>query len=74
MISDEVGLSWSCVRIEHGPRGEELRESRCQHPRLVKLVQRPSQDADWVETYHVEGLAQVYHTPSQALQALEHNP
>lgn len=49
--------------------------SACEgYPRLSRLVQRPSQEADWTETYAIEGLAQVYRTPHEVLAALMANP
>ena len=74
MITDEAGLHWRLVDSGQGPRGEEFSEHVCQHERLTRMVQRPSHDAPWVETYHVEGLAQQYKTPHAALQALRQNP
>ena len=74
MICDEAGVIWRCVRVLHGPRGEQLVEYDCPgRPRLHRLVQRQSEDAPYVESYHVEGLAQVYRTPHEAVAALREN-
>jgi hypothetical protein len=75
MIADEAGCVWRCVRVAHGPRGEQLLEYDCPgRPRLRRMVQRPTADGPLIESYHVQGLAQVYHTPGEAVAALKANP
>lgn len=75
MLIDEHGFAWACVRTDHGPRGEQLAEYRCeQHPRLSQLVQRSNQDEPYVATFHITGLAQVYRSLDAALEALRSNP
>lgn len=74
MILDESGLTWKRFASGYGPQGSDFVEYRCpQHPRLSKVVQHQTGDAPAVETFHVDGLAQVYRTARQALQALAAN-
>jgi hypothetical protein len=71
MIIDEAGLRWQLLASAQGPRDEECVQRMCvQHPRITSLTQRPNADADYVTSYHVDGLAQIYHTPCEALQGV----
>jgi hypothetical protein len=75
MIVDEPGVTWRCVRAARGPRGEQLLEYDSPgRPRLRRMVQRPTPNGPVIESYHVQGLAQVYHTPGEAVAALRDNP
>lgn len=77
MIVTEPGLRWRlAVRRNDPVYGGAASEYRCvEYPRLTRLVQRQSRDAEVVETYHVDGIeAQHYLTPTEALEAMESNP
>lgn len=74
-MNRELPPIWRQVRNDIDPRyGGECIERQCvQHDRLTSLTQRPNQESEFVTTYHVDGLAQIYHTPGEALQALREN-
>jgi hypothetical protein len=75
VILDEAGLRWQILRSAMGPHGEECVQRGCvQHKRITSLTQRPNADAGYVTLYYVDGLANQYHTPAEALRAMRENP
>lgn len=75
MIVTESGLLWRRAHGGHGPRTEEFVEFVWDgNPRLSRIVQRPNHEEPFVTTYHVQGLAQIYRTVEDALEALRLNP
>jgi hypothetical protein len=70
------GLHWFEVLKTRSPDGGECREMRCvEHRRVTMLVQRPTDDVDFVTTFHVDGIrAQHYHSAAEAVAAMEANP
>jgi hypothetical protein len=75
-MSLDADLTWDLLSLEmDGASGGECAEYRCsQCPRLTRLLQRPNRDADWVETYHVEGVSNYYHSAAAAIEAMRANP
>ena len=76
MIEDS-GLQWCWLSQHRDPStGGECATWRCvEHPRLLWMEQRPNKDADWTNSYSVEGIAaQYYHSPADALLAMDANP
>ena len=76
MILDEAGLTWRYESTEAvNDTGGLMRLYRCvEHPRITKIVQRPHRDEPWVERYYVQGLANWWRMPRNALEALRENP
>ncbi len=75
MIITDGGLVWKHLHGGHGPRAEEFTEFAWDgDERLRRIVQRPNQDEPFMVTYHVVGLAQIYRTPDEAMQAMRDNP
>jgi hypothetical protein len=76
MILDESGRHWFQVLKTRSPDGGDCTESRCiEHRRLTMLAQRPTDDVEYVTTFHVDGIkAQHYHTADEAITAMEANP
>lgn len=77
MITDESGLRWFRVlkQCDEGTGGECTTYRCAQHRRVMRLVQRPNRDAEFVETYTVDGIpAQHYHSADEAVAAMEANP
>lgn len=72
----ELGIVWRRVRFDTDEvHGGSFAEYACdEHPRLTRIVQRQNTDAEYVETFHVSGLVQYYHTPGEALDAMRANP
>ncbi len=75
MIITNSGLVWRRLHGGHGPRAEECTDYAWDgDDRLRRIVQRPNQDEPFRVTYLVIGLAQIYSTAEQAMQALRDNP
>jgi hypothetical protein len=52
-----------------------IRDDCVEQPRVYRLMQRSNEDADWIVSYHVEGIpAQVYHSAEDAVEAARSNP
>ncbi len=72
--TDEHGLTWRCISHALGPGGERCTRYACVgQPRLERLVQCVA-GGELTESYHVAGLAQVYHSPGEAVAAMWSNP
>lgn len=69
-------ITWTLALHSIGPHGEVFEQHRCtEHPRLLMVVQRPSPEAEFIVTYHVEGIpAQHWRTAEEALAMMEANP
>ena len=77
MIADEHGLIWRQQRRDIDQRygGECIVRVCQQYPRVTQVVQRPNREAEWVTTFHVEGIAaQHWPTAAEAIAAARENP
>ena len=71
-----TALTWTCSLHSIGPHQEVFEQHVCaEHPRLLMIVQRPSPDAEFIVTYHVQGIeAQHWSTAAEAIAAMVANP
>ena len=80
MILDENGLSWRQVSSDQVTNHDSGAVSsmtlyRCvEHPRVSRVVQRANVDEPWIETFHLVGLPQFWHSAGDAVKAMEENP
>jgi hypothetical protein len=77
VITTDDGLRWH--RVLHqldAASGGECTTWRCvEFHRVLWMRQRPNRDADFVDTYTVDGIqAQHYHSAAEAIAASEANP
>lgn len=64
-------LSWRAALFADGARGAAMQTFRCvEYPTLTMVSQRPSGDAPFVTTFHVDGIANHWPTAEEALTAL----
>lgn len=69
-----MSLTFKAELFGDGARGSRMQMHRCiEHPRITSLAQKASHDAQWVTTYHVDGIANHFPTITEALTALEAN-
>lgn len=58
-----------------GEHGAAWTEYRCrEQPRLTRMIQRANAEGEYVETFHVDGIGNYYHTEDAAVAAMESNP
>ena len=75
MILDESGLTWHAVQGGMDTHGSTFTEYGClEYPRLTRLVQRATDDGEYVETYSVRGIANYYRSAAEAIEAMKANP
>lgn len=76
MILDEDGVLWEQIdhRIDQRYGGECVVHSCVSHPRVTRMTQRPNLEAEWLTTYHCDGIvAQHWSTAAEAIAAMEAN-
>ena len=70
-----MNVTWSELQSATGPHGEYCQVWRCdEHPRVTRIRQRANADAEWVDLFYVEGLANHWHTVEDAIDAARVNP
>ena len=80
MTADENGLTWRLVSSDQVTIHESgvissMKLYRCvEHPRISRVVQRANVDEPWIETFHLVGLPQHWHSAGEAVRASEANP
>ena len=67
--------TWHAVQGGTGSHGARWTEYRAvEFPRLTRMVQRVSDQDDYIETYHVDGLTNYWHDEAAAVTAMRANP
>jgi hypothetical protein len=77
VITDAHSRQWFRVLLQRDDAtgGECFIYRNAQHRRVTWQRQRPNRDAEWVETYAVDGIAsQFYHSAEAAIAAMRSNP
>ena len=67
-----MSVTFKATMFGDGARGARMQMHQCiEHPRITKIAQKASHAAEWVVTFHVDGIANHFPTFLEALTAME---